>query len=72
MMLTPSDRPIFDMDKASDVMGDSVLRKSPDMVEFMFRDVKITIYPNGSLMFYHFTDLETAEGYADEITRLIS
>ncbi len=72
MMLTPSDPPVFGMDRAKEVMGDSVLRSSDDMLEFMFRDVKITIYPNGSIMFYHFTDAEASYAYADEIIGMIT
>lgn len=72
MMLTPSDPPVFGMDHARGVMGDSVLRSSEDMLEFLFHDVKITIYTNGSLMFYHFTDAETSYAYADEIIAKIT
>ena len=67
MMLTPSVKPVFAMDDAQKILGDSVLRASEDMIEFMYRDVKITVYPNGSIMFYHFTDFDTACVYADEI-----
>ena len=66
MMLSPSER--FDIDlMAVSASFDDVLRVSKDMMEFMFRDVKITLYPNGSVMFYHFTDLDTGSSYADEV-----
>ena len=66
MMLSPSER--FDIDlMAVSASFDDVLRVSKDMMEFMFRDVKITLYPNGSVMFYHFTDLDVARSYADEV-----
>ena len=67
MMLNPSVRPTISMDDACRILKDSVLRYSKDMIEFMYRDVKITVYPNGSIMFYHFTDFNTACVYADEI-----
>ena len=67
MMLTPSEHPAFDMTDAAGMLGDSVLRASKDMVEFTHDDVKITLYPNGSLMFYHFTDMTAARLYADDI-----
>ncbi len=72
MMLTPSETTAVDLRNAADILGDSVLRSSEDMVEFMFREVKITAYANGSLMFYHFTDLDSANAYSDEILHMIS
>ena len=72
MMLTPSVKPVFAMDDAQKVLGDSVLRASEDMIEFMYNDVKLTLYTNGSLMFYHFIDLEKATEYADEIRARIT
>ena len=66
MMLSPSDRLDIDL-MAVSASFDDVLRVSKDMMEFMFRDVKITLYPNGSVMFYHFTDLDVARSYADEV-----
>ena len=41
------------------------------MVEFMHDGVKLTLYPNASLLFYHFTDLEIANSYADEIMAIL-
>lgn len=66
MMLSPSERLDIDL-MAVSASFDDVLRVSKDMMEFMFRDVKITLYPNGSVMFYHFTDLEAGRSYADEV-----
>ena len=66
MMLSPSERLKIDTEAAS-VKFDSVIRANKDMVEFMYNDVKLTLYPNGSVMFYHFTDLEAARGYTDEV-----
>lgn len=70
MMLTPSERSDFDILEVSKGLDD-VLRATKDMVEFMFRDVKLTLYPNSSIMFYHFTDQEVARTYADEILAMI-
>ena len=67
MMLSPSERPHLDTDAVSDILGDAVLRSSEDMVEFMYNDVKLTLYPNGSMMFYHFTDLDTATSYMEGV-----
>ena len=66
MMLTPSEGVKIDVVRASRILG-QVMRASKDMVEFMYRNVKLTLYPNGSIMFYHFTDLEVACSYADEV-----
>ena len=66
MMLSPSERLDIDL-MAVSASFDDVLRVSKDMMEFMFREVKMTLYPNGSVMFYHFTDLDVANSYADEV-----
>ena len=71
MMLAPSERRSFDLKAAAGLLGESVLRSSDDMLEFMYRDVKITIYPNGSVMFYHFTDADAAKCYAKELSEMI-
>ena len=72
MMLTPSEKPSFEMSSAAIALGDSVIRASDDMIEFMFHDVKLTLYQNGSIMFYHFTDFDIACSYADDVIGLIS
>ena len=72
MMLNPSVRPTISMDDACEILKDSVLRSSKDMIEFMYDDVKLTLYTNGSLMFYHFIDLEKATEYADEVLAKIT
>ena len=71
MMLSPSERPKFNMMTVSEELGDKVLRSSKDMVEFMLHDVKLTLYPNGSVMYYHFTDPNVAEAYANEVMAII-
>ena len=70
MMLSPSERPEFDLLEVSKELGE-VLQATKDMVEFMYKDVKLTLYPNASIMFYHFTDSEVAHSYADEIMAMI-
>ena len=72
MMLSPSERPRVDMSSASGSLGDSVLRSNKDMVEFMYKGVRLTLYPNGSVMFYHFIDLEMAKVYADEVMERVN
>ena len=66
MMLSPSERQDIDLMSVSGSFDD-VMRVSKDMMEFMYREIKITLYPNGSVMFYHFTDLEKGRLYADEV-----
>ena len=70
MMLSPSERSKFDTLEVSRILGDRVLRATKEMVEFMYNDVKLTLYPNSSIMFYHFTDLEVAYTYADEVLEI--
>ncbi|MGN1044825.1 MAG: hypothetical protein ACI4Q9_02565 [Candidatus Methanomethylophilaceae archaeon] len=67
LMLVP--RSPMDLDPSVHVkgLGAEVMRASPEMAEFMYRDVKITLYSNGGLMFYHLSDADVAETYADEI-----
>ena len=67
MMLSPSEIYKLDLEDVVDKMDDGVLRSNKDMVEFMHKGVKLTLYTNGSIMFYHFTDLDVAYPYADEI-----
>ena len=66
MMLSPSERQDIDLMSVSGSFDD-VMRVSKDMMEFMHRGIKVTLYPNGSVMFYHFTDLEKGRMYADEV-----
>ena len=66
MMLSPSERQKIDLMSVSKSFDD-VIRVSKDMMEFMYHEIKITLYPNGSVMFYHFTDLDVARIYADEV-----
>ena len=70
MMLTPSEIYRLDLEDAVGKMDDEILRSNKDMVEFMHKGVKLTLYTNGSIMFYHFTDLEVAYAYADEVLEI--
>ena len=70
MMLSPSEKIEFDILEVSKEFED-VLQATKDMVEFMYKDVKLTLYPNASIMFYHFTDSKVAHTYADEIMAMI-
>ena len=69
MMLSPSEKIEFDILGVSKEFED-VLQATKDMVEFMYNDVKLTLYPNSSIMFYHFTDSKVAFTYADEVLEL--
>ena len=70
MMLAPSDRFDIDLVRASEVLGD-VIRSSDEMLEFMYEGIKLTLYPNGSLMFYHFNDVDKGYIIADNVLRLV-
>ncbi len=72
MMLSPTEKLSIPMEDACGILNDAVLRSSKDMIEFMYKDVKLTIYANGSIMFYHFTDFDTACAYADEIIGMLT
>ncbi len=72
MMLSPTEKLSIPMEDACGILKESVLRSSKDMIEFMYKDIKLTIYPNGSIMFYHFTDFDTACAYADEIIGMLT
>jgi hypothetical protein len=72
MMLSPTEKLSIPMEDACGILNDAVLRSSKDMIEFMYEDVKLTIYANGSIMFYHFTDFDTACAYADEIIGMLT
>ena len=67
LMLVP--RSFMEMDPSERVreLGADVLRSSSEMAEFMYEGVKVTLYPNGGLMFYHLDDPDLAERYADTI-----
>ena len=69
MMLAPSDRFDIDLVRASEVLGD-VIRSSDEMLEFMYEGIKLTLYPNGSLMFYHFNDVDEGHVIADDVLRM--
>ena len=66
MMLSPSERQDIDLMSVSESFDD-VIRVSKDMMEFTYHEIKLTLYPNGSVMFYHFTDLDKGREYADEV-----
>ena len=67
MMLSPSEIYKMDLEAVAKGLDCEILRSNKDMVEFMYKGIKLTLYPNGSIMFYHFTDFDTACVYADEI-----
>ena len=72
MMLAPSVAYDIDLIHASDVLAQSVLRASEEMVEFMFDGIKLTLYSNGSLMFYHFNDPVAGYDICDRVLSLVS
>ena len=72
MMLAPSVAYDIDLIHASDVLAQSVLRASEEMVEFMFDGIKLTLYSNGSLMFYHFNDPDAGYDICDRVLSLVS
>ena len=72
MMLSPSEIYKMDLEAVAKGLDCEILRSNKDMVEFMYKGIKLTLYPNGSIMFYHFTDLDDAYSYADEILTKIN
>ncbi|MBR7123532.1 MAG: hypothetical protein IKC93_01520 [Candidatus Methanomethylophilaceae archaeon] len=72
MMLAPSVAYDIDLIRASEILAQSVLRASEEMVEFMFDGIKLTLYSNGSLMFYHFNDPDAGYDICDCVLSLVS
>lgn len=70
MMLTPSETVSVDLVEAEKKVTD-VVKSSNEMLEFMYHDIKITIYSSGNVFFYHFTDRPKAFEYAEEILKLV-
>ena len=46
---------------------DDVSKKNAIMLKFPWEGIEVTMYRDGSLIFYHFEDQEIAEKYAGEI-----
>ena len=66
LMLTPADVLDMDMDLVEE-MHPLLSRFENDFVKIDWRGVPVTIYSNGSMLFYHLTDKDIAERYAIEI-----
>lgn len=71
MMLTPSDTYKIDLDSIKEKLP-GVIKSSKDMLEFMYKGIKITLYTSGSVFFYHFIDKEKAFVYAEEILLIVN
>ena len=71
MMLAPSTPYDIDLVFASNLLGDSVLRASDEMLEFMFEGIKLTLYRNGNVMFYHFNDVDRGYVIADRVLDMV-
>ncbi|MBO5669338.1 MAG: hypothetical protein J6R75_03125 [Candidatus Methanomethylophilaceae archaeon] len=72
MMLAPSVAYDIDLIHASEILVQSVLRASEEMVEFMFDGIKLTLYANGSLMFYHFNDPDAGYDICDRVLPMVT
>lgn len=72
MMLAPYARYDLDPRLVSESLDCTVLRATDEMVEFMYMEIKLTLYRNGNLMFYHYTDLEKGYEIADEVLGSLS
>lgn len=71
MMLTPSEAVAVDLTEAEKRVTD-VVKSSSEMLEFMYHDIKVTIYTSGNVFFYHFIDKPKAFEYAEEILKLVT
>lgn len=72
MMLTPIPPPSVDMGIALSEFADTASKMSPEMIEFCFEGIRLTLYPNGSIMFYHYRELDAAYAIADRILDTVS
>ena len=71
-MLAPSVAYDIDLIHASEILAQFVLRASEEMVEFMFDGIKLTLYSNGSLMFYHFNDPDVGYDVCDRVLAMVA
>lgn len=71
MMLTPSESVTVNLKEAEKKVSD-VVKCSSEMLEFMYHDIKITLYTSGNVFFYHFIDRPKAFEYAEEILRSVT
>ena len=72
MMLAPLAPYDIDLSRSADVLGLCVLRSSEEMLEFMYEDIRLTLYRNGNLMFYHYTDIEQGYMIADMVLGMLT
>ena len=66
LMLTPAEIVDIDMDLVGE-MYPLLSRFENDFVKIDWENVPVTIYSNGSMLFYHLTDKDVAERYAIDI-----
>ena len=59
-------RPDYDMglDLLTLDCFDDVSKKNAIMLKFLWEGIEVTMYRDGSLIFYHFEDQDVAERYA--------
>ncbi len=68
-MLTPDRKIAIDLGKCN-AIGD-IIASNAEYIQFMWKGVRVTLYSNGSILFYHFIDEEKSRGYASDILRTI-
>jgi len=66
LMLTPAEIVDIDMD-AVEELHPLVSRFENEFVKIIWEDVPVTIYSNGSMLFYHLAEKTIAECYAIDI-----
>ena len=66
IMLTPSCSVAILLDSAEETFG-AIERAGDEFVKIKWKDVLITLYRNGSMLFYHLSDRRQAETYATEV-----
>lgn len=72
MMLAPSSPYNLDLSHAAELLAHHVIRASDEMVEFTHEGIKLTLYRNGNLMFYHYTDIDHGYEICDHILGMLA
>ena len=66
LMLTPTEKICINMDRVENILS-ATSRFEDEFVKIDWNDTPVTIYSNGSMLFYHLTDKDVAESYATKI-----
>lgn len=75
LMASPSETFDFDLDEASRILGDEFeIRKNDSgmMLIMGWKDMEVTLYPQGKIMFHPLSDRDLAVEYATKILNTLS